>query len=115
MKRRNLKLLVIALTVLVWAAIAWADSYEAVTIDNTAGGVALTKTKYLRARYALCRLEGGEIRYTKDGSTAPTTSVGVVMEPLEFIILDNPDQLRNFKGIRTGDTSGTLRCFYMDN
>jgi hypothetical protein len=115
MKRTHLKFLVILMTVLVWVAIAWADSYETVTIDNTAGGVALTSSTYGRARYALCRLEGGEIRYTKDGATSPTTSVGMVMEPLEFIILENANQIRNFRGIRTGDTSGSLKCFYMND
>lgn len=107
------KLFLLAVCILAFATLAWADSYQALTVDNTAGGVSLTASYYAGARYALCRLEDGEIRYTKDGATTPTTSVGVLMEPLEFIILDNPGQIKNFKAIRTGSTSGSLKCFFL--
>jgi hypothetical protein len=109
------KLFITVTMLLTLATVAWADNYEAVTVDNTAGGVALTAATYGRARYAILRLETAEIRYTKDGTTAPTDAVGVVVLPLEFIVLDNHDQIKNFRAIRTGGTSGVLHCLYMDN
>ena len=107
------KILIITLVLLSFAGIAWADSYQSITVDNTSGGVALSATYYLNARYAMCRLETAEIRYTKDGTTAPTDAVGILMEPLEFIILENPNQIKNFRGFRTTGTSGSLKCFFM--
>lgn len=100
--------------ILAFAAIAYADSYEAKTVDNTSGGVSLTAATYGRARSALCRLETAPIRYTTDGTTAPTTSVGIIVNPMEWIILGTPGEIKNFKGIRTGDTSGSLKCFYFE-
>lgn len=100
--------------ILAFAAIAHADSYEAVTIADTAGGTGLTAATYGRARSALCRLETAPIRYTTDGATAPTTSVGIIVNPMEWIILGSPGEIKNFKGIRTGDTSGSLKCFYFE-
>lgn len=89
-----------------------ADSYEAVTVAATSK--ALTATTYLRARSALCRLETAPINYTIDGSTVPTDAIGILINPLEWIILENPNQIRNFRGYRTTGTSGVLKCFYFD-
>jgi hypothetical protein len=100
------------LIVLMMASFAWADSYESVTIAASSTG--LTAATYGRARSALCRLETAEIRYTLDGSTAPTALVGIPLEPFEWIILENANQIRNFRGYRTGGTSGVLKCFYFD-
>ena len=108
------KLLLALIFVLILAASAFADgSYEAKTIDNTSGGVALTAATYGSARAALCRLETGPIRFTKDGSTAPTADVGIPLYPLEWIILENQGEIRNFRGFRTTATSGSLKCFYL--
>lgn len=101
------------LLILISASVVMGDSYEAVTITAAAGGVSLTATTYLRARYAMCRLEDAEIRYTKDGSTAPTALVGILVEPFEFIILENTNEIRNFRGFKTG-ADASLKCFYMD-
>lgn len=100
--------------ILAFASIAYADSYEAVTIDSTAGGVTLTSATYGRARSGLCRLETAPIRYTTDGTTAPTTTVGILINPMEWIILGNANEIKNFKAIRTGGSSGSLRCFYFE-
>ncbi len=107
------KIFAVLIGVLAFAAIAWADNYQTLTVDNTSGGVSLTAATYAGARYAMCRLETAEIRYTKDGSTTPTSAVGMLMEPMEFIVLENANQIRNFKAIRTGDTSGVLKCFFL--
>ena len=109
------KLLIVLVALLAFSGVAWGDSYEALTVDATAGGVALTAATYLRARYALCRLETAEIRFTKDGTTAPTALVGVPMEPYEYILLSNPNQIRNFRAFRTTGTSGVLQCTFCND
>lgn len=98
--------------ILAFAAVAYADSYEAVTVANAAIG--LTSATYARARSAMCRLETAPIRYTTDGATTPTTTVGIVVNPMEWIVLGSPGEIKNFKAIRTGDTSGSLKCFYFE-
>jgi hypothetical protein len=108
MKRFVFGILLILLT----ATFAIADGYEAVTI--AAASKELTATTYLIARSGLCRLETAPIRYTLDGSTVPTDTVGIILNPLEWIILENKDQIRNFRGFRTTGTSGSLKCFYFN-
>lgn len=86
-------------------------AYEAVTVDNTSGGKALTEATYTSyAKLAVCTLETAEVRYKIDGS-APTTTVGHPLEPLQSIILYG-DQINKFRAIRTGSTSGSLKCSY---
>lgn len=93
--------------------------YESVTIDNTVGGVGLTSSQYTSAStnrivadYAIVILETAKIRFTLDGSTAPTTTVGMPLEVGQGWILDGHDLLKNFKAIRTTDTSGVLKVLY---
>ena len=93
---------------------AWADSYESLTITNATGGTSLTASIYEKAKWGACRLEIAEIRYTLDGKTTPTSTVGVVLEPLEWLILENLIQIRNFRGFATGNTSANLKCFYFE-
>ncbi len=102
---------VFALVMLV-ATIAFAGGYQALTVANTSIG--FTATTYGRARSALCRLETGPIRYTIDGVTVPTDAVGIPVYPGEWIILESPDQIKNFRGFRSTATSGSLKCFFID-
>lgn len=83
-----------------------------VTIDNTVGGVALPATLIKpagRPQMSRCfgRLETAEVRYWDDG-TAPTTTTGIVVEPLETFTFDDYDAMVKWRGIRTTATSGTL-------
>ena len=82
---------------------------QALTVDSTAGGVTLTIPS--RAVGANCRLETAQIRFTLDG-TAPTTTVGTLLEIGEILDLHGQDELNGFKAIRTGGTSGTLQVEY---
>lgn len=82
---------------------------QALTVDNTGGGVALTVPA--KAVYAFCRLETAQIRYTLD-TTAPTTAVGWLLEVGETLELHGRYELANFRAIRTGGTSGTLEVEY---
>lgn len=93
-----------------------AGDYEALTIDNTAGGVGFTAGKLLStqhgvARGVFCTLESGQIRFTLDG-TAPTTLIGHLLEIGQSLTLENVGDLKNFKAIRTGAVSGSLKVTY---
>lgn len=90
--------------------------YEAKSITDTAQ--TLTTTKYytaasnaILADYALCFLEGAQIRVRYDG-TNPTSAVGTPIEVGQSFSLEGFDQLSKFRAIRTGGTSGTLHVNY---
>jgi hypothetical protein len=87
-------------------------TYAQVTIDNTSGGVALPATLIKPAgqqqmNHCQLRLETAEIRFRVDDG-APTTTVGVPMEPLEVVQLDSAVEIGAFRAIRTGAASGVL-------
>lgn len=86
-------------------------TYESVTVDNTVGGVFLTRATYDRARNAFMTLESAQIRFTKDG-TAPTTSVGHLLQVGQTLNLDGSNEIKNFRAIRTGAASGVLKVSY---
>jgi hypothetical protein len=96
--------------------------YESVTVDNTSGGVKLTPTKFelfdstsgarRQANIAFLSVEGYEIRYMHDPGTAVTSSEGHLAEPGDIIELQSISQVRNFRAIRTGANSATLRVTY---
>src|SRR3990170_3511706 len=88
-------ILIVFLLILVLASVAWADSYESITVADTSIG--LTQSTVGIARWGMCRLQTAEISYTMDGTTTPTDAVGVLLEPFEWVILNNPNQLRNFR------------------
>jgi hypothetical protein len=46
-----------------------------------------------------------------DGTT-PTTDVGLLLSSGQTLTLDLHNQIVKFQAIRTGGTSGTLRCNY---
>jgi hypothetical protein len=104
------KLLVAIILVLALCSFAWADSYEAITVAGTAIGT--TAATVGNNQWGMCRLETAEIRYTVDGATTPTNLIGVPLEPFEWIVLNNPFELKNFRAIRTTGTSGSLKCHY---
>lgn len=88
-----------------------AQEYEALTIDNTVGGIACTTVKVGTCTKAFMTLETAQIRFTTDG-TAPTTSVGHLLNIGEVLKLDSAEDIAAFRAIRTGATSGSLRCTY---
>ncbi len=84
--------------------------YAALSIDDTVGGVGFpagalvhaTLKGRIRKIYGV--LETGQVRFTVDGATAPTLTVGTLLEVGQRIILyDN--ETKNFKAIRTGATA----------
>lgn len=64
-----------------------------------------------QAEKAVCRLEQAQIRYRLDG-TAPTTTVGTLLEIGDVLTLSGNDMLQRAQFIRTGGTSGILNCHY---
>lgn len=91
--------------------------FEQLTIDSTAGGIAMTTTKITpsgrpQATTAVCKLETAQVRYTIDGVTAPTTTVGTPWDVGETRTFNGHDILVNFKAIRTGASSGVANCDY---
>jgi hypothetical protein len=84
---------------------------ERLTVDATVGGVSLTLGT--SARFCNMRLETAQIRFTLDGSTAPTTAIGRLMEVGEILTLESIEEMEAFAAIRTGGTSGVLDIEYM--
>lgn len=86
---------------------------EKKTVDNTAGGIALTGGTYGTARYALITVETAEIRFTVDG-TPPTTSTGHIASAPDVIELESNEEIAAFRAIRTGTTSASIYASYKD-
>jgi hypothetical protein len=104
----------VILAILVSASAYALDRFAQITIDNTAGGVSLPATlidpaNAPQATLATCRARTAEISITYDG-TAPTTTVGQLLEPGDWFTLSGHNRLFLFRAIRTGATSGQLDC-----
>jgi hypothetical protein len=90
--------------------------FESITIAAsaigfTAGKIAVDNDNGKPVR-AVCKLENAPIRYTVDGSTTPTASVGHKMEIGETLIIDSLKDLKSFSAIRTSGVSGVLKVSY---
>jgi len=106
--------LLLCLTLTALVAGAPAQSFEQITVADTAIGItAATIDPPGAPQMTLCvgRLETAEIRYRTDGGT-PTTTVGTPLEPLELLTLDTHAKASNLKMIRTTSTSAliTFEC-----
>lgn len=92
------------------------EGFASLTIDNTAGGVRIPTTiltvQGQQMSYCEGRLETAQVRFTDDG-TAPTTTVGTIIEIGEFFRGYGNEFLRRARFIRTGAVSGTMqfRCY----
>lgn len=83
---------------------------QRLTVDATVGGVSLTKPT--DAKYCNMRLETAQIRFTLDGVTAPTTTVGRLLEVGEILELESMEEIEAFAAIRTTGVSGVLDVEY---
>lgn len=115
--KRVLVALCVALALAVTAEASYYD-FEQITVDNTSGGKGFTLTKISTGAapmsFAQCRLETAEVRYlyVDPSVTAVTASVGTLLEPGDYIVFTNREDMVNFRAIRTGATSGVLDCLY---
>jgi hypothetical protein len=88
---------------------------EDITVDATAGGVRLTIANLIVTppiRRVELFLEDAQIRISVDPATAPTASSGEILNPFDRYTLKNITEAWNFRAIRTGGTSATLRARY---
>ena len=82
-----------------------------VAVTGTAGGLAATliaPTGQAKMTTCFLRLETAEIRWTDDGTTVPTSTVGTLLEPGDSLVLNGYANLSQFQAIRTTTTSGQL-------
>src|SRR3990167_2070747 len=83
---------------------------ETITIDNTVGGVGLTASKLtalLKPKEVFIQCETAQCRYYYDG-TAPTSTSGFILSPLDTVRIKGYSNLNNFKAIRVSATSAKL-------
>ncbi len=114
MKRYALALLLLCLTVPL-SAQQWGYTkiIAEVTVSGTAASV-FTSTDitagggHVQATQAACSVTGANIRVTWDGTT-PTTSLGVILVPGNYII-NGTNTLLNLQAIRDDSTSATVNC-----
>ena len=101
-----------------------ACDHASLTVDATVGGVGFASADlssrptvndpYDPVRYVsevFCTLETAQIRYTLDG-TAPTTTVGHLLEIGDTLTIQGRDNIVRFRAIRTGSTSGTIMATF---
>ena len=106
------KAFITMLGVLLWAAPALAQSvtYEKVTFADASTGFTSTTIRPTgEAPMTVCwgKLETAQIRTRVDG-TAPTTAEGEPVDVGEIVTISGYANLVNFRGIRTGSTSGVI-------
>ena len=85
------------------------NGFESITVSGSVGG--LTARTIAGQRNALITVETAQIRFTIDGTTV-TASAGHVLNVGDVLELDSSEALTAFSAIRTGGTSGTIRCSY---
>jgi len=108
------KLLISLVLVVLMIAPVSAIQYESITVATASIGLTaanLIADGIVRPKRAYCTLETAQIRFRVDGS-APTTSEGHIMDIGGRLILETHEELKNFRAIRTGATSGVLKCSY---
>lgn len=84
------------------------EEYETLTVDATVGGKGFTAAKITGMTKAFITCETAQVRFTLDG-TAPTTTIGHLLNPGDILRLDSAADLVAFRAIRTGATSGVLQ------
>ncbi len=100
-------------TSVAFAQIAWRPvSDRMVTVDATVGGVALAFNPDAIDR-AIIVLETAQIRFCVTPGCAPTTTNGTPLDVGQGWILETLDEVKNFRAIRTGATSGTLSVIFL--
>jgi hypothetical protein len=85
-------------------------SFEQLTIGATAGGLAaatVNPSSTPAAQYCAGILEDADVRIRVDG-TAPTASVGSLVETGSVVAVSGANAIRQLSAIRTGSTSGVL-------
>lgn len=90
---------------------------QQLTVDATAGGLALTVPTGMTPRHALIYVGGADIRWL-GGTTAPTATVGIYVTAGSYIDWTEPMTdffgiMRSARFIRAGGVSATLDILYL--
>lgn len=97
-------------------------AFETITVDDTVKSLTLANYDPETIKFpgavsaapaALITAEGCDMRYRLDGQD-PTASTGHLLKTGEDLKFKFLAQLKNFKVIRTGGTSGILQVSYFD-
>lgn len=84
------------------------EGYGQATVSTTAVALPAVPSK---ASYAIVNISDQPVRYRDDG-VAPTASVGMPVVSGEEIALVSPQQIRDFRVIRSGGTDAELNVSY---
>ena len=91
---------------------------QQLTVDATAGGVALTRPTGFRPRHAFIAITNADIRWS-GSSTTPTATVGIPVSAGGYIdwtdpLTDFTNLITNARFIRTGGVSAIAEIQYFD-
>ena len=101
-----------------------AFAFESITVDNTAGGKALTAATYTvaesgnyaletTAQRAMITIEAHPVRFnTIPGVTVTATANGHYGSALDVIWLNSATQIKDFRAIRTTGSSAEIHVTY---
>lgn len=102
--------LILAMILIMTLPVLAGTSYESITVADTAIGLTTTKiTDY--TTLVICTLETAQIRFRVDG-TNPISTEGHILDVGKTLELPVIDDIKKFKAIRTGASSGVLKCTY---
>ncbi|KKN79584.1 hypothetical protein LCGC14_0337880 [marine sediment metagenome] len=102
------------MSTMIWNGDAFA--HEAITVSNSAKS--FTAVTYAPSgtvppvHRAVVTVEDQNLRYTIDGSTTPTTSVGHLAKDEYVIILTSKTMIQNFKAIRATGSDSKIKVTY---
>jgi len=82
--------------------------YESLTVAAASTPLASVPSA---ADHAVCTLETGQIRFRIDGGV-PSATEGHLLEIGAQLRLEGKTELNQFRGFRTGGTSGVLKVSY---
>ncbi len=83
-------------------------NYETITVAGTAIGITASTMIANSENYAVLTVEDATIRFTTDGSTTPSATVGHLAEAGDVIELDTASELNAFRAFRTTGTSASV-------
>lgn len=87
------------------------SAFESITVSGTAVG--LTTATILGKETAFITVETAPVRVMLEGTDAASSN-GHILRVDDVLELDSSEAMAKVSFIRTGGTSGTLRCSYGD-
>ncbi len=108
--KRIMKKILLILIFLLIPILAFGIQYESITVTDTAIGFTTAKIANNNSR-AVCTAETAQMRFRIDGIN-PTSTEGHLFEVGQVLEIFNNVDIVKFRAIRTGATSGVLKCTY---